>query len=169
MPKEKKQNNERVCKYPNCKHGGKINLSTDDYERVKSSSYYHKDCYQEKCDLQLFRELWSKNISSTVVYSMLNRILNEYLQKGVSSDYLLFALQYVILHKYNLNYPAGFRYYIDMPEIKDEYKRSRSKKIKQSDFKVESQSIIEEVMPFTFNVKKSGFQDIFGSKKENKV
>lgn len=151
----------RVCKYGLCKHGGKINIETEPF--VKDCGYYHEDCYQDKCNLQLFRNLWRDNISSTVVYSQLNKTLNQLISNGVSTEYLLFTLQYVIRNGCNLNYPAGFRYYIDYPEIKKEYTKKKVQKVvANADFTVKEDT--DDSPKFSVNHKQTGFGSILGGK-----
>ena len=108
-----------------------------------SGQYYHKDCFelkkkkekkdeQTKEDLKQFRELWYERIDRTVVWWKLNKVVEEYLERGIPSDYILFALKYVIVKGFKLRYPEGFRYYLDRQEIKDAYKeKKRKEKIKE--------------------------------------
>lgn len=108
-----------ICKYSNCKHNHKINMDTESY--IKGvDGLYHEDCHKEKTSLQLFNILWRENISQTVNLYDLNNTLKQLMSiKGISADYLLFALRYVINNHYSLHYPAGFKYYVNRQEIKD--------------------------------------------------
>ena len=54
------------------------------------------------------------------------------------NDYLVFAFDYVIKHKMKLNYPNGFKYYVEKPEIKAAYRKSKFEKVDQSKFTVEA-------------------------------
>lgn len=162
--------NTRTCRYKYCKHKIKeIDLTNDEYVQ-NSNFYYHKDCYNAKCkgewkdkktkaDLQLIKEWWVQNIDKTVVYTKLFDVLNEYLDRGVDSDYLVFVLQYVIQKKMNLRYPAGLKYYVDMDEIKEAY---RQKKIKQLGINKHSFVATDDDSAPTFTVqkRKKGFQSI---------
>ena len=161
--------NIRICKYNHCKHQSKeIDITSDEYV-CKNQQYFHKDCYkakingewkdeQTKADIQLIKNLWIENISQTVVYSQLYQILNEFIERGISSNYLVFVMQYVIEHKMNLNYPAGFRYYVDKQEIKDAYSRKIAKKINNQKFvAVENE---DDSPKFSIKIQKSGFQSI---------
>ena len=148
----------RVCKYPNCKHGGKVNIEQEVFVKEKGS-FYHEDCYKDKVDLQLFRNIWVENISSTVVYSQLNQMLNQFISKGISTKYLLFTLQYVIDNHLNLKYPAGFKYYIDYPKIKEAYQKSVQRKIVSADFTVKDDGC-DNAPKFSFKRKPSGFNSI---------
>lgn len=150
----------RVCKYINCKHNDKVHIDKEPFVKGKDG-FYHDDCYKEKADLQLFRSLWCENISSTVVFSDLNRILNQLMsRKGVTVDYLLFVLQYVIDNKCNLRYPAGFRYYVDNQNIKAAYEKKNKKIIAPFDFVVSN--TVDDAPKFSINQKPSGFNSILG-------
>ena len=50
---------------------------------------------------------------------------------------LCFVMDYVISHKMKLNYPMGLKYYVDRPEIKNAYIKSKAKKIDKNAFSVE--------------------------------
>lgn len=155
-----KKDRTRVCKYLNCKHNDKIHIDIEPFVKAKEG-FYHEDCYKEKKDLQLFRNIWYENISSTVVYSELNRTLNQLLSKrDVTVDYLLFVLQYVIDNNLNLRYPAGFRYFVDKQDIKDAYIRKTRRTISVSDFTAEDNP--NDHPTFSVNKKPLGFNRILG-------
>lgn len=130
----------KICPYHKCPFPDhEVDLSKDPFTKAKNGRYYHAQCYEqeqkekqrtkeEKADIALFMDLWNKHISNTVNYGMLRKILNEYMLRGVSSDYLLFCLQYVIANRCVLNYPNGFRYYVDRREIKDAYEKKQLQK-----------------------------------------
>ena len=147
----------RICKYVNCRHNDKINIDLEPFQKDRYG-YYHEDCYKEKCDLQLFRDLWKKNISNTVVITQLNSILNELLSCGVSSEYLLFVLQYVIRNHKQLRYPNGFRYYVDNQSIKDEYDKTNRTVIKQDQFVADTSK--DNSPMFSIRKKEYGFQSV---------
>ena len=50
------------------------------------------------------------------------------MMRGISSDYLLFCLEYVIANRMSLNYPNGFKYYVDRREIKEAYEKKQTQK-----------------------------------------
>ena len=155
-----KKDRTRVCKYLNCKHNDKVHIDTEPFVKAKDG-FYHEDCYKEKKDLQIFRNMWYENISSTVVYSELNRTLNQLLsKKDVTIDYLLFVLQYVIDNHLNLHYPAGFRYFVDKQDIKEAYIKKTRKIISVSNFTAEDNS--DESPKFSVNKKPLGFNRILG-------
>ena len=130
----------RICPYVKCPFPDhQVDISTDSYVKTKNNRYYHRQCFeeekkarqktkQEKADIALFLDLWNKHVSNTVNFGMLRKIINEYMERGVSSDYLLFCLQYVIANRMSLNYPNGFKYYVDRSEIKDAYNRRELQK-----------------------------------------
>ena len=147
----------RVCKYINCRHQSKINIAGEPFHKDQHG-YYHADCYREKCDLELFRDIWKKNVSNTVVISYLNKVLNELLACGVSSDFLLFALQHVVKNHLPLRYPNGFRYYVDNQNIKDEYNKSKRVFFKDDCFAVSEE--LDHAPSFSIRKKDQGFQSV---------
>ena len=170
----------KTCRYGQCNHPEKrIDITLDDYILVGKSMYYHKDCYQRKrreewkddktkADLQYIKNQWVLHINKTVVYSQLMMVLNDYLSRGVESEYLVFVMDYVISHKMKLNYPMGLKYYVDKPEIKNAYIRSKAKKIDNTAFSVEQTDHdipIESQKKFLIR-KPNGFESILKRKSE---
>lgn len=169
----------RICRYIQCKHEAKeINIITDEYVN-KGSMYYHKDCYKAKvngewkdsktkADLQLIKNLWVEHISETVVFTQLFYNLNQLIDRGISSDYLVFVLKYVIKHKMNLHYPAGLRYYVDRQEIKNAYKKHIAQNSIDKGYKFVAKDD-DTAQNFTTKKKSKGFQNILrvGDKSEN--
>lgn len=84
---------------------------------------------QINADIACILDLWQKHISNTVNYGYLRKILNEYLERDISSDYMVFTMQYVVSHNMPLRYPPGFRYMLDKQEIKDAYKKQQAAKL----------------------------------------
>ena len=139
----------KTCRFVGCPHGKKIDISIDNYVIPKKGMYYHEDCYkkqkegnwkdkQTRADLQYIKEQWVLRIDRDVIFSQLMRVLNDFIGRGVPSDYLVFAFDYVIQHKMKLNYPYGFKYYIDNKEIKEAYEKSKLPKIDNAKFVVKS-------------------------------
>ena len=98
------------------------------------------------------------------------RILNEFVARGISSDYLVFVFDYVIKHKMKLNYPNGFKYYVGNQEIKTAYKKSKLTKIDNSKFVVEQSSFdnLQKVKPPPITLRKpQGFGSILQHKKKD--
>ena len=163
----------KVCRYNHCKHSSKeIDVTKDEYI-VKNRMYFHKDCYkaktdgewkneQTKADLQLIRSLWEEHISRSVVYSQLYKSLNELLERGISSDYLVFVMLYIVDHHMNLNYPAGFKYFVDRKEIKDAYDKKKAKEI-VGDMKFVAVEK-NDAPKFSINNKPKAFQNILSNK-----
>lgn len=161
----------KVCRYKNCKHADKsIDISKDDFVKA-GRLFFHSDCYKEKttneekekatsADMQFIKNLWIENISQTVSIPLLFKILREYLDRGISSDYLVFVMQYIVSHHCKLNHPFGFRYYIDDDTIKMEYKKKIKPEIPKDAFSVvESQEEYTE-KKFSAPKKLNGFGSI---------
>lgn len=167
--------NMRSCKYKNCKHASKlIDTKIDQYVQ-DGKAFFHEDCYAAKqvddekkknvfADMQYIKNLWIQNISQTVSIPYLYKVLNEYMDRGIASDYLVFVMEYIVKNHCKLNYPPGLGYYLDREEIKREYKKSKMIDIPENAFKVsESQ---EEVSESHISVprKLNGFGSILGGR-----
>lgn len=166
------KNNIRKCRYVECKHPNReIDISREEY-KVNGSLYYHPDCYklqkkgvwkddQTKKDLQYIKNQWVLHINRTVVYSKLMQCLNDLISRGISSQYLVFVLDYVIKNKMNLRYPAGFKYYVDKQEIKDAYQKhliTKSGAGNKSNFVVKDDN--SDAPKFSISNKPKGFGNI---------
>ena len=138
----------KSCRYPNCAHDGKIILIGKDEYVSEGRSYFHADCYklkvaedekkkQQTADMALIRSMWVKNISQTVIFAELNKVLYDLLNRGIASDYLVFVMQYVVKNHCKLNYPGGFRYYVNDKDIKAEYEKKNRKFISMNEFKAQ--------------------------------
>lgn len=79
--------NTRKCAYAGCKHNGVINIETEAFIR-KSNVFFHEDCYKEKCDLELFRNIWKRRINSGVSIQELNKVLNMNIKRGIHLNIL---------------------------------------------------------------------------------
>lgn len=143
----------KICPYVKCPFPDhEVDISVHPYVRAKNGRYYHQQCFdeeqkakqrtaEEKADIALFLDLWNKHISNTVNYGVLRKMLNEYIMRGVSTDYLVFCLQYIVANRCILNYPNGFKYYVDRREIKDAYeKKQMQKQAKAIDEQLKKQS-----------------------------
>lgn len=155
----------RVCRYVNCLHESKsINLLTDEFEK-DGNSFFHKDCYETRANIQKIKTLWHDNIDSMVVYAQLNKIVNQLIfHDHLSSDYVLFALKYAIDHKetIKLRYPPGLRYVVGNLQVRDAYKKATVVRTKQSDFVAHDN---DSTSPkFSFSSKSTGFGSILGGK-----
>ena len=152
----------RVCRYTHCLHDAKeINLVSDRYIK-DGNAYYHEDCYKTKSDIQRIKILWHDHIDEMVVYAQLNKILNNLIFKDhISSDYILFAIKYVIDNKCSrLKYPPGLKYILGDQKIKDAYKKANTPKYTQSDFVAKEDD--SNTPKFSFKKKTTGFGSILG-------
>lgn len=110
------------------------------------------------------KKLYFENISSTVVPAQLVKtIQNIVFGKHIDSEYLLFAMKYVIACKIPLNSPYGLHYIVDNYKIKQAWQTVKAneekRKVQEEAKKIE----VKEEITFTFvNKKKEGFESIFG-------
>lgn len=152
----------RVCRYAHCLHETKnINLTSDQYVK-DGKQYFHEDCYKTKNDIQMIKTLWHDNIDGMVVFSQLNKIINNLIFNDyISSDYILFAVKYAIDHKdIKLQYPPGLKYVLGNKKVKDAYKKMTSPKYTQSDFVAKEEN--SNAPKFSFKNKNIGFGSILG-------
>ena len=173
----------RICRFRECCHDNKcIDISTDKYIKI-NNLYYHEDCYntkqkedeelkikrnnakaqsvKEKDDLFCVIDLWSTHINKQANFSQLRRILNDFVKNGVPSEQLVFTLKYVISHNMKLNYPAGFKYYVENKKIQNAYSQSLCKTQSQKGNQNEVVKLNEDNAPkFTFNPPALGFSSI---------
>jgi len=137
----------KTCRFAGCPHGKKIDISKDKYVMPTKGMYYHLDCLEKhksgewkdkktRADLQYLKNQWALRIDKNVIFSQLMRVLNDFIGRGVPSDYLVFVFDYVIQHKMKLHYPYGFKYYVDNKEIKEAYEKSKLPKVDNSKFVV---------------------------------
>jgi len=155
----------RKCRYSHCLHSDTaIDIEKDEFEK-EGNSYYHKDCYQTKCDIQYIKTLWHDHIDSLVVYAQLTNILNRLIFKDhVSSDYVVFAIKYCIDHpdSCKLQHPPGIKYVLGNQKIKDAYAKSKTKAISKATFTAKQDDDSEP--KFSVHKKPSGFSSILGGK-----
>ena len=92
-------------------------------------------------DINYIKKIWINHIDSNVSFSCLGLEINKLLKQGVTSDYLVFTINYVINHKMNLHYPGGLKYFINKNEIKSAYtKKEIREKRKEKKSEIQSQS-----------------------------
>lgn len=114
------------CDYKNCSEP-----LDDEIIKVKGRNY-HKSCYQTKNDILEIRDLFAENINKNVVFSSLMSVINNIIfRRGVTSDYLKFALNYYIQNRIPLNYPQGLYYVVQNKDIKTAYEKSKAESIKK--------------------------------------
>lgn len=134
------------CRYKYCRFGGEVDKS----QAVKDGNqYYHKECYQEKEDKAKIRQLYVEYIDKNVNYSILNRTINNIVNsKGISSDFLLFTVMYIVSNKMNINTPMGLYYYIDNQRIKDAYNEYKLKERAKKLNPLSAKTIVNEVKEY---------------------
>lgn len=115
-------NKQVKCRYSKCLHNGEL-IDKDKAVKI-DKCYYHPDCYKIKEDIQEIVKLFKENINPNVVYSQLHKVINNIVfDKGETSDFLLFGLQYYIKNHIPLRYPQGLYYVIQNKEVNKQYQR----------------------------------------------
>ena len=128
------------CPYKQCKFNNEV---SEDIAIKHKGRYYHKECLKESQEKKEIKELFLENINEYEVIPKLVRTINNIIHnKNVSSEYLLYALKYVIKNKKPLNYAGGLYYIIGNKDIQKSYKKEKAdkiaRKVKQEIDKVEN-------------------------------
>lgn len=145
------------CAYKQCKLGGNV---SKDIAVKKGNRYYHRECLNELHNKEQIRKLFLEHINSTEVISLLNRTINNIIDvKKVPSDFLLFALKYVIKNKLSLNHATGMYYIINNNNIKKEYMKQKAREI-NSKIKTTNVSANNEVK-FNITIENNSWSKIF--------
>lgn len=158
--------NTRKCAYRQCRCGGVVDI-TGDFDK-EGKSYYHKECNKERKDMIYLRSLWVECINRTVIYSELNKVLNDLVcKRKLPMEYIIFVVEYVIDHdELKLQHPAGLRYYVNSDSIKAAYKKSKLPKVSAEELKEASEenkrSATTTAPTFSVKPKRMGFGNIFG-------
>lgn len=114
------------CRYKFCKHDSR-DIAPGEEVRNGQSSYYHKDCLQEKQDKDMVIDIFLKQINPNTPVAQLVRIINIIVHKrGVSSEFLLYAVRYYLEHKIPLNYPSGLYYVINNKDAITSYNNAKA-------------------------------------------
>ena len=168
----------KVCRFKGCTHpGGTIDITTDKYV-VDGKKYYHKDCYKRKCDdadkeekaladMHLIKNLWQVYVNPDVPISYLYKILRDFIDSGIDSDYMAFTMQYIVNNGLNLRYPQGFKFFLARKDIKAAYKESKKKKVSKLEFKAEEKTDFkaeEPIQQCALPKRVKGFADILGGR-----
>lgn len=166
-------NNRRICGFRDCPYDGKyVDLDSADYI-VVNRRFYHKKCYEDmkaqqekiekdKLNVQRIKNIWLDKINPNVAISFLYKEVNALIRdKHIPSEYVLFVVEYCAEHKSGLHYPAGIKFFIDKPYIRDAYARKNIVKVKPETFTVNHDD--ENAPKFkTPPTKKQGFGSILG-------
>ena len=125
------------CRYPKCsKLHESTDLPKDKAVAAGGSRYYHPDCYHIMQTVNKIRDLFIKNIDSTLtgkqIGTLVSTINNIIFDKKVDVEYLKFALEYFIKNKPGkLNYAPGLHYIIKDKDVINSWKKYNEQKIRQ--------------------------------------
>ena len=151
------------CRYGHCKHETR-ELPVEDAVLVGKSAYYHKDCFQEKENIEKVLTMYMERVSPDVVVAELLKTINNIIYvKGIDSNYLLFALNHYLDRGAKLNYPQGLHYVVQGKREKEAYQQMIEKKMKTEQQKVGFE--IKETTEDKFEYKphqQTGFGAILG-------
>ena len=174
------------CGFSHCAHAdGKV--AEDEAVKI-GTRYWHKDCYEVSETIKDIRETYLDKISSSVVVSALNKIINNIvfgkklenkkLTKAQSNleaaRYLQFCIDYVLEHKIPITHASGLYYLIDNVRVKKAYEKKNELEMqkemkKQMDVEIESKPVDTTVKPttnFSAGSGNFGFGNILGGMNE---
>lgn len=137
----------RKCYWDHCDQDNMIDLKKDSYVKdEKNNRCYHEKCWQERNKLQeivsAFLQKVDKNASIAHLRKEVNRLVYE---EKVSSDFVLFIVNYAADHQMGLRYPAGIKFYLNNQEITEAYNRKILPKYAIEDFQVEAAAVEQNV------------------------
>jgi len=116
------------CTYIKCQHDSPDILGEDVV--IVNRRKYHKDCAKNKENVIKIRDYFAENISKTVVFSNLMKVINNIIfAKRIDSDYLLFALKYSVSNNIKVSYPQSIYYLIDRDDVLKAWNIFKSSKI----------------------------------------
>jgi hypothetical protein len=106
---------------------------------IKSGArHYHKQCLDNKKIRGDIREYYMKEICPSVVIQQLNAVVKNLIDsKGISPEFLLFALKYIKNKGLKINSPMGLHYYVNNPKIKEAFSKTLRESVDFSGVKVE--------------------------------
>lgn len=152
------------CRYGHCLHDSK-EISDGDEIKV-GKTYYHKDCYKQKSDIDKVIDIWQKQIDRYVVYAQLRNVINNLVyNRKVDSGFLLYVVERGVKEGY-LRYPAGLYYAVNSTERQEEWKMLKAKKALielQNKPQVKTEQIEQESVRYTYvPSKEKTLANIFG-------
>ena len=156
------KNNTVICRYAKCKHNSK-ELPKEEAVKI-GAAYYHKDCAKIKEDVETVVMLFINNVNPNTIVPQLRKVVNNIIfDKGIDSDFLVFALRYYIDNKYTLNYPGGLYYVIQNKTVLNAYASKIKKEQAIALQKANVQHIEEPKEQFTYTpTRQRSFTDILG-------
>ncbi len=90
---------------------------------MPDDTYMRKDSADESVTLQSIRDLYRSKVSSTVVFSQLNAVINDIVfKKNINAHFLFFALRYAVDNNIPIRSPYGLHYIVDNYRIKEAWK-----------------------------------------------
>lgn len=150
------------CRYGRCFHETK-ELNAEDAARV-GNTYYHKDCYQTKLDIEEIKKVFAERVNKNVNFPELTKVVNNLIfNRDNESGFILFALNYCIDHRWNLQYPAGLYHCVQNMDAQKAYQNMKQRKLQQEQQKNIFSINESSDSTFTYKPKKSsGFEAILG-------
>lgn len=148
---------EHTCNFRFCPYENKI--VPEGTGVLSGKRWFHEDCLKTRDNMEAVKRIYYEHISQTVVMSQLVKtIQNIVINKGVDSEYLLFAVKFVVTKRQTIRSPYGLHYIIDDPTVKAAWERK-----KMQDEQRKQRRLEKEAVQFTAKQsEKEGFERILG-------
>jgi hypothetical protein len=111
-----------VCGYTHCLH---INEKVKEEDSVIiGNKHLHKECAEIKSKIDTLKDLYYDEIDKNVKFVELVGVLNNIVfKKGVSPDYMIFALKYSIDKRIRIKSPYSLHYLVTNKVITQLWKK----------------------------------------------
>lgn len=135
------------CRYPKCmKLHETTELPVDEAVKGGSRSYYHPDCYHTMQTVNEIKDLFYRNIDSTITGKQIGQLVsivnNMIFSKGIDVDYIKFALQFFINNKPGkLRYPGGIAYIVQDKDVISAWDMEKQRRIR-AEIKEQQKSVV---------------------------
>ena len=149
------------CRYKHCKHEG---TPVDETGVRVGNAYYHKDCFEEKENINRIIDFYVNNFDPEPIFTSLRKTINNIVY-GKKKDplFVLFALRYAKSNNIKINHPGGIYYVLKNENMLEAWKKHTTPVVRQEDFKPVEDNGLEKVEGYNNFGKRNGFSRILGS------
>lgn len=109
------------CRYKNCPFKD-CEIPEGEWVLVGKSTYYHKECFEEKEAIREIIDVFYRECNPNVVFTNLQNVIRKIvIGRKFPAKKLLYGLKYCIKHGWNLRYPPGLFSVVENMEWQEEY------------------------------------------------
>ena len=127
------------CRYPKCKflHETTELLKDDAVKGGSKNSYYHPDCWHTMQTINQIRDTFVKEVNPMLTGQQIGQLVSivnhMVFSKGISVEYIKFALEYYIKYKSGaLKYPGGISYIVQNRDVEAAWKKQQEHIIREA-------------------------------------